>query len=540
MVGVRNYNFATFGDGETVMDLCSGLSNVTSECDCNYLSATTDRRALLYDMRCIGRPLISWELPQVSGFPTVIDMYTYQSKRNNNLSNLICAGSSTQMGRWEAAMPNDLETRGYSQTGHSAESVGEAADTQLSQYSVWNWMEGEGSCLPQTQQSQFEQIQSQNQPKEYEEVPDSADMEGSLLISSLVTGHILQLPFLVASGGTVLIPEEFNSDELEEKLSQSIQRRNSRGRVRIFQSDREKNLEGVPEAEFLMRYSYFQRILDVPSLLCRRLCDERRLGGIAGVDLYNFLQRLSDRYQYNSALTFRALDKEIMDWQTTIGALPDCLGVAFIPFLHKTCREDSIGILIRQNSIGDIVVNLCVCRKDELGSTNPRSNCSESGSDDISNDGAFVRNIKFQKPCGKSKGHLQQFKTLKLARNESGCFRILDLTKSNLGGSSDCLQNGRWSSGAEKGLRSIPSYFGRRLQYQCNIGDPIPLNAFSSYLASRGDMVARTAEMRKGLEDWNLGNKAAELVSSSGNVLTVAEIQRTQAIDIYRQSGAHS
>lgn len=546
LVGSRDFSFALLAKNEIVMDLCSGISNIASPCECYYLSAVTDRRALVYDMRCMGRPLISWELPHFSGTPTVVDLYTYQRIHHK---------SETSLGSEERAhinkvglnSPVDSKRGGSSLPANYAESIGEADDVDTSQYSVHDCKEDGTSYLPQTQESQFNQIQSQKQLKESEDIQTFGELEGSLLVSSLATGHILQLPFTVASNGTVLAPEQFASNESEDDAMECMLRNKSFGRVKICRSDTTDNPEDVADARFPVRYSHVQRVLDAPSFLCYSLHHERDLGGNSGVDIYQLLHRLAEQDKCNQWIRYSGVDKEIMDWQSILEFFPDTLGTAFVPFLHETHTEKSTGILFRQNVLGDIIVNLCVRRKDELEPAGMESNSSESENDNDPSDEAVTHSIIQRNSCGSSLNQTAQFNNVELVRNKFGLFRQLDLANSTVAMSEDnCVGNTssrrqrrqNSNSAVAKLLGTIPRYLGRRVGKQCNRGDPIPLNAFATYVNLKMETTTVLPDLKRELEEWDLCKKAAEMVRKAPRVLTIGEIQRAQAIRIYRQAGA--
>lgn len=540
--GLKISNIATLEEREIVMDLSNGLSNLASLYECNYLSAVTTRRALVYDLRCVGNPLISWELPQSLGIPSKVDLYSFPKFRED---------TSRQEGDHDSPFGLKLPLHfGETQTQSSVfdESIGEMGGAKGQLGAVRKGSKiginiDDGLDIKfATQMSQLSVAQSQPQgiPADCAKESDADELHGTLVVSSLISGHMVQFPFSVSAAGITLSPEVDKSSKVVQKgPGRSWKSQQSRIRIcstKLDSSPRRRNeTDGFP-----VLHENVTRSVDVSSYLTLPLTLQRTEGEIAFINILRLLERLKHRYKYKTDLSYRVLDLELAEWIDSIECSQDTLGSAFVPL---PCSYNSLqtgAIVVRENFIGDILVHTC-CRQQEEGHESMTTNPNRTSP---------VESFKAQTAGKEFTRVIRQNSIEKVPRiephrylateNSQGSLLEIDITNSDLRGTDGWkLGNpniAKWSmkqSAAVRYFSSIPVFLGRRLGKFSLPFDPVALNFLITYLELKAQMLRDASMSNETLDDWDLQCGADVWLKESGFATTMWDILRKQTITLY-------
>lgn len=523
------------------MDLSNGLSNPASLYECNYLSVVTTKRALVYDLRCIGNPLISWELPTSIGIPSKVDLYTFPAFRDE---------TQKQQGDYDGhqgmEMSQDFMDT-HTQSSVVDESVGEVGGGErqsgiADMDSKMNIDTGDQLHTQfATQMSQLHIAQSQPRATVVDgsQESDADQLYGSLVVGCLISGYIIQFPFSVTASGIAFSPEVHEFNKKERKVPGRAWK-SQQSRVKICSSKFSLDPEHKSELNgFPIRHENVTRAVDVPSYLSLPLKLHRREGAMAGISALRFLKRLKHKYEYKIDLSYRVLDLEIAEWIDVIEYSRDALGAAFVPLLGSYHSLEIGAIVIRENLIGDILIHTCKRQQESpepkppKPDVPPRTKFREAQATGK----RLIRILKQNRKEHLPRVELRQYVAL---TNEQGALLNIDVTNSDLRGKEwwkvQVPSSAEWPGGQSAAVRffsSIPTFLGRRLGDWSKALDPVALNFLLTYLEFKAQMLRNTSSSNEVLESWGLEHGADAWLKDFGLVVTMWDILRKQITTLY-------
>ncbi|GMH36201.1 hypothetical protein BSKO_04069 [Bryopsis sp. KO-2023] len=534
------HDIAGFGLDEPVIGLCNGLSNPASICECSHLmSAITTKRALVYDLRCMSSPLLSWKLPSAIGVPSHVDFLLSPIVDGGESDDGDCEGGPERGGENMTAGFDSGE--GYGQWGSQGsglvlsqnESIGDAGDWPAGS-NYGDFHDEMGIPKMETQFSQFDGMHSQPEPKNGGGGEGGMEnlLQGTVVVGSMVSGEFVQCPFMVGDGKIVLIPEA--GSELTGKKRKALVSE-SGNLVKIRRIEEADN--GIP-----VRHEQTLRTLDGPSFLCRSLKSMNDFDSISCLDMGRLIARLDHEYQAKEGVTHRVLDSEAAEWKGFIKHSADVLGMCFIPFDGKSVEGRVDGILIRQNLVGDLVVDTCERRSDELGENSflvRVDGADESGGGEGGY--CFARKRITQAREDELRSHESHLTKIEIAETELGRVREVNVANGDLRSSGwweGTFRNRfipwltRKETSLEKLLMSVPLYLGRRRGMECNGNSQLVLNYFNVYMELRQKMVKNFQEKGE-VWEWGLEKDLLKEVGGAAGGLSVWELQLRRALAVY-------